>query len=695
MSEKGSSEQLPVLSADLNLLVERELESLTGSPRFKPYEEYANELRAWVLASIEDIRAQVASDLDHAQGAIDDIASAETAVKQWVRLLRPFACLLGAVAVCVIILDARDSYFFLLGTEGGERATWLIAAALALVALGVASNRREEFQAAQEQLSEKARDTQSSLNAAVGTATEEALTRAINAILGPRGILSFPKKAPRLVELNSTKVVPFRSLDYIKNFIEEHASSAVGVAGPRGSGKSTILNALEGDETFARGVVLLAAPVRYASADFTRRLFLEVATVIDDRLGGRALNEQRQRRSRVARVRLVISIVAAYVGLGLIVLDFTGTDLIVKRLSGVSAIGAALAATGLAGVSYTWLNMLSRRDRRRGSSETASAVADAIQSLRYDKEQEQTSKNVVRPFTNFLEVEDEDRIKLTSRVATQPDLVSEMRKLLTTLSRDPAWTSRFLIMIDELDKISEVDELIDVVNDLKTLFHITGVHFLVSVSLEALASFEQRGLPSRDAFDSSFDTVVGIEPLTPEESLRVLASRAEGFPPLLGWFCHAWSGGLPRDLLRHARRCVEIHRASARALPLMEIMSALVSQDLCSSLEALIRSDKYVADREGLVCVRDHIVRGSEGSGLHDLSPRLWDAQAPEVAAEVARLGQAILGFLGARSGEDWEIPQREVTEALTAVAAAMARRGDVAELRRETFKLAFELCTV
>jgi hypothetical protein len=117
-----------------------------------------------------------------------------------------------------------------------------------------------------------------------------------------------------------------------------------------------------------------------------------------------------------------------------------------------------------------------------------------------------------------------------------------------------------VIAIDELDKLSEASDLVEVINDMKDLFHIEGVHFLVSVSTDALDNFASRGVPTRDAFDSAFDTIFSMNRMLPEESIRILQARSTGFPVPLALFCHAWVGGLPRDLLRTARSCVETYR---------------------------------------------------------------------------------------------------------------------------------------
>ena len=114
-----------------------------------------------------------------------------------------------------------------------------------------------------------------------------------------------------------------------------------------------------------------------------------------------------------------------------------------------------------------------------------------------------------------------------------------------------------------LDKIADGNQAIELINGLKDLFHIRNTHFLVSVSQDALISFALRGVPVRDVFDSSFDQVVRLKPFTPADSTELLSRRVIRFPIAAALLCHVVSGGLPRELIRTARSCVELRRALA------------------------------------------------------------------------------------------------------------------------------------
>jgi hypothetical protein len=71
------------------------------------------------------------------------------------------------------------------------------------------------------------------------------------------------------------------------------------------------------------------------------------------------------------------------------------------------------------------------------------------------------------------------------------------------------------------------------VNGLKDLCHVTDTHFVVSVSEDALDSFALRGVPVRDVFDSSFDTVMRIRPFTAARDRRWAAAGPDPCGPAL------------------------------------------------------------------------------------------------------------------------------------------------------------------
>jgi hypothetical protein len=136
-----------------------------------------------------------------------------------------------------------------------------------------------------------------------------------------------------------------------------------------------------------------------------------------------------------------------------------------------------------------------------------------------------------------------------------PEIVDEFR----SFARDVAagmhsHDGKVFIGVDELDKIGSAEQAERFLNEIKGIFGIPHLYFMVSVSDDALTAFERRGLPLRDAFDSSFDEIIHVGPLSYLESRRLLYRRVIGLSEPYVALCHCLAGGLARDVIRAARQ---------------------------------------------------------------------------------------------------------------------------------------------
>jgi hypothetical protein len=88
---------------------------------------------------------------------------------------------------------------------------------------------------------------------------------------------------------------------------------------------------------------------------------------------------------------------------------------------------------------------------------------------------------------------------LSERPLSLPEIVASFSSFLERLARD-YWV---LIGIDELDKIHPEEKAEKFLNDIKIIFGLRGVFYLLSISENALSAFERRGLPIRNRDASS------------------------------------------------------------------------------------------------------------------------------------------------------------------------------------------------
>lgn len=519
------------------------------------------------------------------------------------------------------------------------------------------------------------------------TLTQEALTRVINETLGPEGKLQFPRAAPRLVELDTSVIVPSETSSFLLDFVFGHESSAIGISGPRGSGKSTLMRGLVSDGRARR--VWMSAPVRHDSVEFLKRLCMKVALEIDESLADDVQITKRRRSYRVLLVRGVLGVILLVLGLAMLALDYFARHLILDVRLGVWGFaGLFILLIGLLLLTATLLlemRTLPARSAVATQKDSFTLARDVVVRLNFDTESSSKRKNVISLLSKSLSLEDEDAVTLKERALSHVEIIDDLRRLLESFAKDVK-PKRIVVVIDELDKISSASGLVDTINDMKDLLHIAGVHFIVSVSTEALASFEQRGFVTRDAFDSTFDVIIPVEALRLDDSLSIIAARAEGFPPIVGAFCHAWSGGLPRELLRIARRCVEIQRTRTEIQPVELLVRTVLAEDIVTVVESRMRATDDASERAALMVLRERGKRLREGeifrTDVCTYGPALGSL------AEVVALAESLYSYFTLASKTRvaaWSTPD-DVREALEAAARAMSRRGEAPEIRAEAF---------
>jgi hypothetical protein len=329
--------------------------------------------------------------------------------------------------------------------------------------------------------------------------------------------------APALIELESARVQPFASFKDVIEFLESHRTSAVGIGGRRGMGKTALLHWIKYELEPKWIVIYIPAPAAYDAADFVRTIFVMTA------------KEVIQKYSVVLSEGRLSSFTEPF-----------------RQLSNNRRIG---------GLSQQALDSItgSRSDQR------TSAAGIAGKGMTLQRGRQST---------------------WTQRERSHPELIAAFKEYLEQYR---LWGGRpVAVVVDELDKLQEADEAIAAVNGLKDLFHIPNTHFVVSVSEDALRRFAMRGVPFRDVFDSAFDTIVKLDVPTPYEAREMLARRSgelQGFPMPVVLFCYAWSGGVPRDIIRAARACVSIRNRKGVPVGVAELALQIIRRGVADLVD--------------------------------------------------------------------------------------------------------------
>ncbi len=331
-------------------------------------------------------------------------------------------------------------------------------------------------------------------------------------------------------------------------------TGAIGLAGPRGVGKTSLIEHFAGRVDEHKPVkVTVSAPVQYEPRDFVLHLF---ATVCQAVLLARG----------TARTRFAV-----------------------RRRAGSEI--TALARTHLENIHYL------QTHTSGWSGKVALPRSEAAWSRTRQRER---------------------------RPQTYPELVAALCEFLAAFAATEPASPAMIIAVDELDKIDTADRAQQFVNEIKSIFAAPGTQFLVSVSEDALASFERRGLPVRDAFDSAFHEIVRVDYLTVADTGQLVGSRVIGLPEPFVWLVHCLSGGLPRDVVRTARAMVALTDREQAPPSLDEVCAALVGDDLGRKSHAFQLACRDIGDApEVTAFIRSLRRLPCDAATLHGLVPEL------------------------------------------------------------------------
>jgi tetratricopeptide (TPR) repeat protein len=396
--------------------------------------------------------------------------------------------------------------------------------------------------------------------------------------------------------------------------LSRNYGAAVALAGPRGSGKtelartSTELRPLEPPNR--KIPLMLWAPAKYDAQTFLLRLLKELCISIISVGSGGAQEYDRlyySERRRQLRFRLLIA--GGLTGLGLAILGARMAEVKISTLAPF-VVGGILTLAGaavfVASRGPRPLNSDSDAPIRRPTIERAIELRTRVE---YTETQTRDAKLGISGYG--LSVATAKGSQFARVPLNEVDVVRELRGLVKNVAED-GW--QVVIAIDELDKMCDADEAMAFLNHIKVLFPIHDCSFIVSVSEDAWARFESRGLPLRDTFDSSFDEVVLVNMLQPLESRDFLKRRSNSITDAQTLVCHCLSGGLARDLLRAARLLAHV---SNRVQGNDESEPPL----LCDVLTALLRKD--LNDKLRASGIR---ARSDRGSGIQVMAawPEIW-----------------------------------------------------------------------
>jgi hypothetical protein len=438
--------------------------------------------------------------------------------------------------------------------------------------------------------------------------------------------------APGLTSrVESASRIQTRSYRDILPNLGREGGMTIGLAGNRGVGKSELLRAFcgEGNESpsiESGGIIgiVIPAPVAYKAELFLRVLIRRLAEAVPGYSTHLAIYP-RKFFSIAAIITVILALLSFTIGIELLIgstrmshylnldrhalgwfLIGIGSLILVMLLVRIALkLNSIFWARGdpaedRAQIWINWLTSIASRGTspdaeaarinqrsRRNLAITANNVAQRmryIESRSVESEGSAAWNNIGFKSTSALSL---DQVPLS-----EPDLVAELTKFVANLSKGGY---RVRIGIDELDKLVEGHDAEKFLTGMKNLFTIRDCSFLLTISDNAAAQFARRGMPIRDVFDSSLDTVIFVQPLTYQEARRLAGGRlrrlaessVENISDSQILLCHCLAGGYPRDFLRYCRQLGELNSSLDYHQTLDKILYLLLGSDVRTRVDGV------------------------------------------------------------------------------------------------------------
>jgi hypothetical protein len=466
------------------------------------------------------------------------------------------------------------------------------------------------------------------------------------------------KNVPGLWAMMGTSFeVPTLTTKKVKRLLARLSGGSIGIAGPRGVGKSTLLLSIcntdtEGLNDHPLLTILTSVPVKYDAREFVLHLY----SLVCEKVMWQEIPDPRKNYyARIREINLRERSVSGFRGffikflpliLFLTFLGFVGLlfsfSLVPQNgpLAGTSLhqlltafevspglifrISIILLAVPALSFVTLFIESFAKTTSRRPKKISTSLFYNASWRLDEIKFQQSLttgwSGSLKMPESiQLIESNSQYSHTKSRNPLTLPEIVSEYRDFLSLVSQK----YKVLIGIDELDKITESEMAQQFLNETKAIFGIPNCFYLVSVSDNALSNFQRRGIAFRDEFDTSFDDVLFLETPDINYTSELLKRRVIGLPLPYVYFCYVLSGGLPRDIIRSCREIFDYAQSQAGEVSLESVSRYTVMADLHSKIRAIT-----IAANENLV--------EPETSALFDAISRI-DFDSPAVWLQIIR----------------------------------------------------------
>jgi hypothetical protein len=454
-----------------------------------------------------------------------------------------------------------------------------------------------------------------------------------------------------------------------------------GLSGPRGAGKSWLMlraiawaQDLEAPRRAGLGL-WYPSPSEYNSLAFLASLSDSLATEIE-----RWYRRNPRVRARVAMARIVgvALAIGALVAAWRIADSAGATSLAVAAVVAATAIVVALAVRFVA--MPLWRSLLPEGRLLR----EALIVRERARYSATRREASEVGGEGGRGLVASARVSRER--ELIERPATLSSLVNDFRALAAEAG---LVTGRVVIAIDELDKMANPDAARDLLRDIKGIFEVPRVHFLVSVSDEAARNLSLGALTERNEFNSSFYTVIQAQPATPGDCAELL-DRRSGVPRPISLALAVLAGGNPREVVRLAELAEDARTGREAIMRALKEEALTLRRQVVTALDTEGLAPLGQQAREGaFLALPDDAFESEDGfSALcaGALAPALWSPEWSDAGWEARFQEQwrrllVRLAVAGQMMGSSSLVTEDELTKRLLGVITSASQSSRVARI--------------
>ncbi len=225
---------------------------------------------------------------------------------------------------------------------------------------------------------------------------------------------------------------------------------------------------------------------------------------------------------------------------------------------------------------------------------------------------------------------------LTARTLTLQSLTDRYQTYVQSLLT--YYNGKLIVIIDELDKMVDPEDVKKVLLELKGALFQRGCYYLISISEDCAKAFRGRLIEGRDIFESTFEDVIAIQQMAPTAARAMVANRlkTDDSAPKLSDdtidILTVFSGAIPREIVRHLREIV-LNPEGRKALNPKSIGCDIFKKELSQWMDQL-RTAPYAGEQ--LIALREYCQK------MLDALPKSMKEDWPDQTSQSVKDGSNI-----------------------------------------------------